>query len=48
MTKFKDSQTYGISQWQSNRMRQVIIARWQETWTVVETRNQTKKTRSSR
>ena len=48
MTKFKDSQIHGIPLWQSKKMRQVIIARWQETWTVVETRNQTKKTLSSR
>ena len=48
MTKFKDSQTHGIPRWQSKKMRQVIIDRWQETWTVVEARNQTKKTLSSR
>ncbi|MBE9048306.1 hypothetical protein IQ255_28630 [Pleurocapsales cyanobacterium LEGE 10410] len=39
MTEFKRFQNHNISQWQSNRMRQIIIDRWQETWTVVETRN---------
>ena len=48
MTKFKHSQNHNIPQWQSNRMKQMIIARWQETWTVVETRNKTSKTLSSR
>ena len=39
MTEFKHSKNRGIPQWQSNRMRQMIIDRWQETWIVVETRN---------
>jgi hypothetical protein len=43
MTKSKDTQTRSISQWQSNKMRQIIIYRWSEIWTVVEMRNKAKK-----
>lgn len=39
----KDSQTRSIPQWQSNKMKQIIIERWQEIWVVVEARNKTKK-----
>ncbi|MGD1919923.1 MAG: hypothetical protein ACFCAD_14155 [Pleurocapsa sp.] len=39
MTELKDFPNRKIPPWQSNRMRQIIIDRWQETWTVVETRN---------
>ncbi|MBW4535470.1 MAG: hypothetical protein RLZZ535_23 [Cyanobacteriota bacterium] len=48
MTQLKDSQTRSIPQWQSNKMRQIIIDRWQEIWLVVEARNKTQKTLSSR
>lgn len=48
VTQHKDAQTRGIPQWQSNKMRQIIIDRWQEIWVVVEARNQTQKTRSGR
>ncbi|WP_156114145.1 hypothetical protein [Myxosarcina sp. GI1] len=39
MTEFKHSQNHNIPQWQSDKMRQMIIDRWQETWIVVEKRN---------
>ncbi len=48
MTKFKHFSTRSIPQWQSNRMKQIIIDRWQETWAVVEARNKTRKALSSR
>ncbi|WP_156114086.1 hypothetical protein [Myxosarcina sp. GI1] len=48
MTKSKNSRICSISQWQSNKMRQIIIDRWQETWTVVENRNKSRKTRLRR
>lgn len=47
MTESKRSQ-HNIPQWQSHKMRQMIIDRWQETWTVVETRNKNRKSLSSR
>ncbi|MCC0177824.1 hypothetical protein I4641_12635 [Waterburya agarophytonicola K14] len=43
MNEFKDFSTRNIPRWQSNKMKQIIIDRWQEIWTVVETRNKTKK-----
>ncbi|NJK58589.1 MAG: hypothetical protein HC939_22740 [Pleurocapsa sp. SU_5_0] len=43
MTQPKDVQTRSIPQWQSNKMKQIIIERWQEIWVVVEARNKTKK-----
>ncbi|MGK7950429.1 MAG: hypothetical protein AB4368_16995 [Xenococcaceae cyanobacterium] len=46
MTKFNDSQTRKTPQWQSHKMRRIIIDRWQEIWTVVEARNKTRTTSS--
>ena len=40
VTKF---QKHNVPQWQSNKMRQIIIDRWQEIWTIVETRHKGKK-----
>ncbi len=40
MIHFKNSQKRNIPQWQSYKMRQIIIARWQEIWMVVEARNE--------
>ncbi|WP_158260616.1 hypothetical protein [Pleurocapsa sp. CCALA 161] len=48
MTQHKDAQTRSIPQWQSNKMKQMIIDRWQEIWVVVEARNKTQETRSNR
>ena len=41
-TKSQFSPKNKIPQWQSHKMRQLIIDRWQKTWLVVETRNKTK------
>ncbi|MDJ0589927.1 MAG: hypothetical protein QNJ72_08010 [Pleurocapsa sp. MO_226.B13] len=46
MTKRKNSSNRGISPWQSHKMKQIIIDRWQEIWTVVEARNKTRTTDS--
>ncbi|WP_158441854.1 hypothetical protein [Pleurocapsa sp. PCC 7319] len=46
MTKLQPSRRHNIPQWQSHKMRQLIIDRWQEIWTVVEARNKTNKTSS--
>jgi hypothetical protein len=48
VTQLKDTKTRSIPQWQSHKMRQIIIDRWQEIWNVVEARNKTEKTLSSR
>ncbi len=42
VTKFKNSQTRGIPQWQSNKMKRIIINRWQEVWEIVEARKTSK------
>ena len=47
MTKFQDSQTRNIPQWQSDKMRRIITSHWQEIWTVVEARNKIRKSESS-
>ncbi|MEL7077180.1 MAG: hypothetical protein AAFY50_21965 [Cyanobacteria bacterium J06648_1] len=46
MTKLPPSRRHNIPLWQSEKMRQLIIDRWQEIWTVVETRNKANKTSS--
>ncbi|MEM7759779.1 MAG: hypothetical protein AAF298_16870 [Cyanobacteria bacterium P01_A01_bin.40] len=43
MTKFQSSQKHNIPQWQSHKIRQIIIDRWREIWTVVEKRNKGRK-----
>jgi hypothetical protein len=48
VTQIKASRTRVIPQWQSNKMRQIIVDRWQEIWSVVEARDKTTKTLSSR
>jgi hypothetical protein len=48
VTQIKDSRTRAIPQWQSNKMKQIIIDRWQEIWSVVEARNKITKTLYSR
>ncbi|MEL6438835.1 MAG: hypothetical protein AAFQ80_06210 [Cyanobacteria bacterium J06621_8] len=39
MTKFQSSPKHNVPQWQSNKMKQMIIDRWQEVSTIVEARN---------
>ncbi|MGL5834137.1 MAG: hypothetical protein ACRC1Z_13025 [Waterburya sp.] len=48
MTRLKNSKTRAIPQWQSNKMKQIIVDRWQEIWLAVEARNKATKTLSSR
>ena len=42
MSKAKENQNSGIPQWQSNRMKSLIVERWQEVWDIVEARNKEK------
>jgi hypothetical protein len=47
VTQIKASRTRAIPQWQSNKMKQIIVDRWQEIWSVVEARNKNTRTLSS-
>ena len=40
MSKTKNSQTKSVPQWQSNKMKTLIVERWHEVWEVVEAREQ--------
>lgn len=39
MSRAKNNQNNGVPQWQSNKMRTMIVERWQEVWEVVEERD---------
>ncbi|MEM7591493.1 MAG: hypothetical protein AAF383_08225 [Cyanobacteria bacterium P01_A01_bin.83] len=40
MNKIKNNAKNMIPQWQSDKMRSLIVERWQEVWQIVETREQ--------
>lgn len=42
MNQVENNQHYRVSQWQLNKMRNMIAERWQEVWKVVEDRDKTK------
>jgi len=43
MRKTRNQKNNGIPQWQSNKMKTLIIERWQEVWQIVEAREQRSK-----
>ena len=47
MRKTKNSSNNGIPQWQSNKMKNLIVERWQEVWQIVEAREQKSKVEMS-
>lgn len=42
MNQVENHQNYRVSQWQLNKMRNMIAERWQEVWKVVENRDKDK------
>lgn len=42
MSKTKKDQNTSIPQWQSKRMKSLILERWQEVWEIVEAREKQK------
>lgn len=48
MSKTKNNPTKSVPQWQSNKMKTLIIERWHEVWEVVEAREQNRNKQQSK
>ena len=42
MSKTKNNQSSSIPMWQSQKMKTLIVERWQEVWEIVEARDKDK------
>ena len=42
MNQVENNQNYRVSQWQLNKMKNMIAERWQEVWKIVEDRDKNK------